>query len=477
MGFAELLEAKGERLVPSFVDLPETVAFGGGVGDALEELVAGELAQLAAREAATVVLRLEEGHAEGPGAKVAGGLELVALLPEDEAGLLHQVLGGGCAAREGEQKGAQPRAVRLEETLELGSGEAVQGGHGGGRATLQEYRSKRVCAYGRNPAHLRKREGIRGEEERNGLPDLLSEGLAWIIGAMRWMGWLRALLVLGRVSNLPTVWTNVMVGWFLSGGGWTLELAWVVAGMSLLYVAGMTLNDAFDVEWDRQHAPSRPIPSGTIGIGAVWCVGVAELLAGVAVLLALTTTHPLLAAGLVAAIWLYDRLHKRWTGSVWIMGLCRALVYLGAGSAVAAHTRALEVPNALWILAVGAVLYIAGLTLAARSERLEGRHPLRMGARLLLMLPVVFPLVASRGMERGIEVVALSVVGVTATTAWLAIVRRALAERVPKGVAFAIAGIALYDAAVVSFADWRAAVLCLTAFVLTLGLQRIVPAT
>jgi hypothetical protein len=56
-------------------------------------------------------------------------------------------------------------------------------------------------------------------------------------------------------------------------------------------------------------------------------------------------------------------------------------------------------------------------------------------------------------------------------------VRRALADRVPKGIAFAIAGIAFFDAAVVAFADWNAAVACLAAFVLTLGLQRVIPAT
>jgi hypothetical protein len=55
--------------------------------------------------------------------------------------------------------------------------------------------------------------------------------------------------------------------------------------------------------------------------------------------------------------------------------------------------------------------------------------------------------------------------------------RRALAERVPEGIAFAIAGIAFFDASVVAFADWRAAAACLAAFVLTLGLQRVIPAT
>ena len=33
------------------------------------------------------------------------------------------------------------------------------------------------------------------------------------------MSKLRALLILGRVSNLPTVWSNCLAGWLLGGGG------------------------------------------------------------------------------------------------------------------------------------------------------------------------------------------------------------------------------------------------------------------
>src|SRR5260221_167869 len=37
---------------------------------------------------------------------------------------------------------------------------------------------------------------------------------------------LRTLLILGRVSNLPTVWSNCLAGWWLGGGGnfWKLPL-------------------------------------------------------------------------------------------------------------------------------------------------------------------------------------------------------------------------------------------------------------
>jgi len=288
---------------------------------------------------------------------------------------------------------------------------------------------------------------------------------------------LRTLLILGRVSNLPTVWTNVSVGWFLSGGAWTGELGWILLGMSLVYVAGMSLNDAFDADWDRAHAAGRPIPSGRIGRRTVWAVGGLEMAAGLVVLATGTSVHPLLFAGLALSVLLYNRLHKRWSGSVLIMGLCRALVYVGAGSAVASNATSLEVPLTLLLISGGTVLYIAGLTLAARGEHLAAPAALRLVPRLMLMLPVLFPLISSRAVPQDTLRLSLAVIGVLGTGAWLVIVRQALAERVPKGVAFAIAGIAFFDAAVVAFADWRAAVACLAAFVLTLGLQRVVPAT
>lgn len=288
---------------------------------------------------------------------------------------------------------------------------------------------------------------------------------------------LRTILVLGRVSNLPTIWTNVAVGWFLSGGGWTGELGWLILGMSLVYVAGMTLNDAFDAAWDREHAPQRPIPSERISQRTVWLLGFAQMGAGLAVLHVGTSAHAILLAGLVVAVFLYNFLHKRWAGAVLVMGLCRALVYLGAGSAVAVHTTEILVPNSLYLIAVGVVLYIAGLTLAARDEHLATTKRLGLLPRVLLTLPVLFPLLASRGAPSDAVHLSLAAVGVVGVWAWVVIVRQALAERIPKGIAFAIAGIALFDAAIVAFADWRAAVLCLACFVLTLGAQRVVPAT
>ncbi len=294
---------------------------------------------------------------------------------------------------------------------------------------------------------------------------------------MKYSSTLRTILVLGRVSNLPTVWSNVLVGWFLAGGAWNLELVWLLLGMSLVYVAGMTLNDAFDAKWDRKHGADRPIPRGDISEAIVWVIGAAQLVVGVEILLGLTSVDTLLAALLVLAVLLYNWLHKHHASSVLLMGACRALVYLGAASAVAVHTEALMVPPLVWLVAGGVVLYIAGLTLAARREHLASPGSVATLPRLLLMLPVLFPLFSFRYVPSTPVTYALVAAGVLGVWSWLLLTRKALGEKIPLGIARGIAGIACFDAATVVFADWRAAVLCLVFFVLALGAQRVIPAT
>ncbi len=292
----------------------------------------------------------------------------------------------------------------------------------------------------------------------------------------------RSLLILGRVSNLPTVWTNIFVGWFVTGGVWTGELGWLIAGISLVYVAGMTLNDVFDIEWDSEHAPERPVPSGNLSFHKALIIGLLEMVGGVTLLLGKTSFRLELLAVLIAAILFYNWIHKRWTGSVVVMGICRAMVYLGAASAVAGSSVGIEIPVSVIVVAVATIIYISGLTLAARSERSSeksGRGMNRL-VRLMLMLPVLFPLLAAREIpETPADLFRHTsvVIGVVGIWAWLAIVRSALHEKIAKGVAFAIAGIALYDAAIVAFANWPAAVFCVFAFLLTLIAQRYIPAT
>src|SRR5215207_3515893 len=87
---------------------------------------------------------------------------------------------------------------------------------------------------------------------------------------------LGTLLRLGRVSNLPTVWTNSVAATVLAGGDpLSAGTPSVVAAMTVFYVGGMYLNDAFDRHIDASERPTRPIPAGEISARAVFGAGFA----------------------------------------------------------------------------------------------------------------------------------------------------------------------------------------------------------
>src|SRR5262245_831890 len=94
-------------------------------------------------------------------------------------------------------------------------------------------------------------------------------------------------LRLGRVSNLPTTWTNVAAGLTLSGAAFDATLALgLCLAISCFYVGGMYLNDAFDREYDARERPERPIPSGQVRAATVFAIGFGLLALGVLIVAA-----------------------------------------------------------------------------------------------------------------------------------------------------------------------------------------------
>lgn len=190
---------------------------------------------------------------------------------------------------------------------------------------------------------------------------------------------LRTLLELGRVSNLPTVWSNALAAIALSGAAPSATMiALCTSALSALYIGGMYLNDACDAEIDARERPERPIPSGRVSqrqvrIGAVlWFVlGMAlfALAAGARV------DWLLPALLLIGCIVTYDLHHKGNRHGALIMGGCRALGYL-AVAVVASGAPAWDEPwERPWLLLglVGACFaWTAGLTQIAK---LTARFP------------------------------------------------------------------------------------------------------
>ncbi|MGB7768458.1 MAG: UbiA family prenyltransferase [Verrucomicrobiia bacterium] len=281
---------------------------------------------------------------------------------------------------------------------------------------------------------------------------------------------LRTLVILGRVSNLPTVWSNCLAGWWLAGGETYANLPFLFFGVTALYLGGMFWNDAFDVDFDRQHRPQRPIPSGAISLPAVWGWGLAWLALGVLSLIAIGKTTGALAVVLLVCIVVYDATHKVITLSPWLMGACRFWIYVVAASAAGWGVNGWPI----WC-GLALALYAAGLGHLARLE--NSRRPIPYWPLALLIVPVVLAMLMDGGENRD-PAIWLSFIVVLWVARCLRPIFQAGAVNVGRVVSGLVAGIVFVDwLAVAPGCSRELSFLFLALFGMTLGLQRFVPAT
>ena len=193
---------------------------------------------------------------------------------------------------------------------------------------------------------------------------------------------MRPWLELLRISNLPTVWSNLIAGAIVCSAfdgrivPWQL-LVVLVAG-SALYLGGMVLNDVFDLEIDTRERPSRPLPSGRVskthaalgGWGLVLLGGLLPWTISIA-----TGVSAVVLAGLVV---LYDRIHARTAWSVLVMAACRAGLYLLAAFMVSTGPEldapmgilrdATVAPMVAAFVALPVFIHVASFSIVARFE-------------------------------------------------------------------------------------------------------------
>jgi 4-hydroxybenzoate polyprenyltransferase len=277
---------------------------------------------------------------------------------------------------------------------------------------------------------------------------------------------------LGRVSNLPTVWSNTLAGTAAAGGElWHLSTLLMAIGISLLYVAGMYLNDAFDREIDAVARPERPIPAGQASADTVFAMGFALILAGLGFVLWASAAEnlprswqPVLSGLLLAgAILFYDWNHKGNALSPFFMGLCRVLAYLTAGYAAAA-APAFE----LYAIAFMSLCYLIGLTFIAKQETLDRAASL-WPLGFLAAPPVYGLFTAARGPI--LSLAALGALIILIAVALFLLKRREKGD-IPRAVMGLIAGISLADAIYLAPAGNIAVAAALICFFATLAMQR-----
>ena len=286
---------------------------------------------------------------------------------------------------------------------------------------------------------------------------------------------LRTLFELGRVSNLPTVWTNTLTATVLSGA--TLAFwpsLWLVVGFSLFYTAGMFLNDAFDADIDRANKVERPIVANRIERTTVFVYGFAIMATGFVLLAGARlaavdlqqvahTNWSVAAVLLGALIVFYNWHHKNNPLSPLIMGLCRVMV-LVTGSLVLVD----KLSESVLIAAIMLLSYLIGLTYIAKQEGLKTVKQLWPVA--LLCLPIL--ICSLRIPQSSLVLLPLILLsGLIALAVYL--VRRGRPPDIPRAIGLLIAGICLVDAMLIAHKAeplWVAA--AIASFGLTLYLHR-----
>lgn len=278
----------------------------------------------------------------------------------------------------------------------------------------------------------------------------------------------RTLLILGRVSNLPTVWSNCLAGWWLGGGGRKAGLAFVLAAATCLYIGGMFLNDAFDASFDRHHRKLRPIPSAAIDEHEVWRWGGIWLALGIVTLMWTSWTTVILSLLLAACILIYNASHKAISFAPVLMGVCRFWVYLIAATAGGAAVTGQVIWPALALAA-----YVAGLSCLARKETGAARPPVWPVALLAA------PLALNALLNVETHWLSASLMAVVAGWTIWSLAQSFWREYARIGVTISrlLAGIALVDLLAASQAERAGLWVFPLLFAAALFLQRFIPAT
>ncbi len=221
----------------------------------------------------------------------------------------------------------------------------------------------------------------------------------------------QALIATARVSNLPSVLSNVLLGVLLGAALSTQEqravlpMEAVISALlvgCLVYVAGNFANDWMDREWDQRHRPERALPQGLFSPRRF--LEIATSLCASAVMIAGVVHLPMLAVALmlIACMVAYTRWHKLTVHTCWLVGACRALLLLLGLIAVqptalrdivdVIAARGFAAPALIWTplsLMLGMLCYIAGISLWARHESVSPDRRAGFGVWLLLLMPAM----------------------------------------------------------------------------------------
>ena len=167
------------------------------------------------------------------------------------------------------------------------------------------------------------------------------------------------------------------------------HLAALMMSSALLYVAGIVLNDYFDIETDRKERPGRPLPSGRISKRRAIAIAIIALVAGNALALAASPASFAVSLILTATVIAYDyRLKHGYFSGPLAMGGARFLnVILGASPALPLIAIGSAEMMTVLLAATSLFAYVAAITILSKKE--VGNEKPNMAAAFSIVFAVI----------------------------------------------------------------------------------------
>ena len=183
-------------------------------------------------------------------------------------------------------------------------------------------------------------------------------------------------LLLIRAPNLFTVPSNILSGYFattLVGDANITQLLLLIFSSIFLYVAGIILNDYFDIDVDRKERPNRPLASGQITKRSALLIATSSIVAGNVLSWSVSWNSFIISFCLTIVIFIYNYWLKRnRAGNPLTMGSARFLnVLLGGSSALGLVTK---MDLTLVFIGYCLFLYTASISLLSLKEVSTGER-------------------------------------------------------------------------------------------------------
>jgi 4-hydroxybenzoate polyprenyltransferase len=180
-------------------------------------------------------------------------------------------------------------------------------------------------------------------------------------------------LQLIRLPNVFTTPSNILAGYFAAVTTTTaaeadgVHLIALMVSSGLLYIAGIVLNDYFDIEIDKKERPSRPLPSGKISKGYALTIAIVALLIANIIALIVGPISLAISLTLTLLIIAYDYQLKYSVLGPFAMGGTRSLNVIFGASPVLLYIDNHSIAI-VGVAAASLFFYVSSITILSKKE-------------------------------------------------------------------------------------------------------------